>query len=55
VDLPSSSSSGAGENLSVSLALTFQGSFTGTKQIYMYAADTTGMASGWQWRGSWNP
>lgn len=55
VNLSSSTASGSLAQLLVDLAITFQPGFTGTKQIYMYTADTTGMTSGWQWRGFWIP
>jgi len=48
----SSSASGSGNNLTVTLILTFQAAFGGTKNIYMEVYDGTG-DSGWQQRGSW--
>jgi hypothetical protein len=53
VNAASSSVSGSGNNLTVNLALSFQASFTGTKNIYMDAYD--GPDSGWQLKGSWIP
>jgi len=53
LDGPSSSVSGSGSALTLDLALTFQPAFSGTKYIYMFAADTTGLNSGWQQRGTW--
>jgi len=50
-----SAASGSGATLYIDLAVIFQPAFQGTKQIYMHAADTTGLNSGWQWRGSWTP
>ena len=50
----SSTASGSGTTLTLDVALTFKGEFAGTKNIYMYAADTSGLNSGWQTRGSWS-
>ena len=49
-----SSFSGAGTTLTVDLVLSFKAAFAGTKNIYMFAADTTALDSGWQLRGAWN-
>jgi len=54
VDGAASSVSGSGDTLTLDLALAFQQMFAGTKNIYMYVADTSGMNSGWQQRGNWN-
>jgi len=48
-----SSALGSGNNLTVNLALTFQAAFTGTKNIWSYAADSSGQVSGWQPLGTW--
>jgi hypothetical protein len=48
-----SSAAGSGNNLSVSLALSFTTAFAGAKNIYMYAADKSGASSDWQLRGAW--
>ena len=55
VNLSGSSASGSGEDLAVTLQITFQAGFSGTKRVYQYAADTTGLNSGWWLTGSWNP
>ncbi len=48
-----SSSSGAGNNVTVNLSLTFPTSFGGAKLIYAKAQDVTDMALGWTQVGSW--
>jgi hypothetical protein len=48
-----SSASGAGNNLTVNLAIVFNTGFSGAKNIYMQAVDTGGMQTGWQQRGTW--
>jgi len=55
IDSTVSAASGSGTNLVLDLAISFQPSFSGTKYIYMHAADTSGLSSGWQLRGTWNP
>jgi hypothetical protein len=44
---------GAGNNLTVTFPLTFTTSFSGVKQIDMYAVSTTGQFSGYQTMGTW--
>ena len=44
---------GAGDNLTVTFPLTFTSSFSGVKQIDMYAVSTTGQFSGYQTMGTW--
>jgi hypothetical protein len=51
VNVASSSASGSGNNLTLNLALTFQTSFSGTRNIYMEVYD--GLDSGWQQKGTW--
>jgi hypothetical protein len=46
-----SSASGSGNNLTLSLALTFQTAFSGAKDVYMDVYD--GTDSGWQRKGTW--
>ena len=53
VDSGLSSASGNGATLTVDLALSFKAAFVGTKNVYMYAADTTALNSGWQQKGTW--
>jgi hypothetical protein len=48
-----SSATASGNNLTVNVALTFQGAFEESKTNYLYAQDTSGSASGWQAKGSW--
>jgi uncharacterized membrane protein len=42
-----------GTALTLSLSMTFHPSFNGAKNIYMFAANGSGAASGWQTRGAW--
>jgi hypothetical protein len=53
VNASGSSSSGSGNNLTVSLAISFQPGFAGAKGIYMDALDGVTGYSGWQQKGSW--
>jgi hypothetical protein len=48
-----SSAVNSGNTLTLSVAITFQASFTGTKAIYGYATDQAGANSGWQTLGTW--
>jgi len=50
----SSSVSGSGNNLTLTLALTFNGSFTGNKIFYLSAQDKSANNSGWQALGTWS-
>jgi hypothetical protein len=43
----------SGNNLTLNLAMTFTPAYAGAKNIYMYAADTSGANSGWETLGSW--
>ncbi len=52
VDPAKSSATGSGNNLTLTVALTFQSTFTGARNIYMDAYDSAG-DSGWQQRGTW--
>jgi hypothetical protein len=54
VNAGDSSSSGAGTNLTVNLALTFKPAFSGAKNIYLQTQDAGGLVTGWQQRGTWN-
>jgi hypothetical protein len=49
-----SSVSGSGAQITLNAALAFQSSFSGTRQIYMYASNSLGEVSGWQDLGSWS-
>ena len=48
-----SSVSGSGNNLTVSLVLTFKPAFAGAKNTYMCALDNGGLSSNWQNMGTW--
>jgi hypothetical protein len=50
-----SSFSTSGNNLTLSVALTFTGTFTGTKNVYGYATGNNGLNSGWVQKGTWTP
>src|ERR1700730_10391197 len=50
-----SSFSKSGNNLTLSIALTFSGTFTGQKNAYLYAAGNNGLNSGWVLKGTWTP
>ena len=52
VNLAASSVTISGNTLTLNLALTFTPAFSGAKNIYMYAAGSTGN-SGWQPMGTW--
>ena len=43
----------SGNNLMLTLAMTFAPAYAGAKNIYMYAADVSGANSGWQQLGTW--
>jgi sugar lactone lactonase YvrE len=51
----SSSVATAGNDLTLNVALTFTGTFVGTKNVYLYAAALSGQNSGWIKEGSWVP
>jgi hypothetical protein len=53
INAAGSSASGTGNNLSVDLAITFKSGFHGSKRIYAFAQDASGLASGWQQSGAW--
>ena len=48
-----SSMSASGNDLTVTVTLTFAVSFAGTKTIYMNGADRAGLSSGWLVAGTW--
>jgi GH18 family chitinase len=48
-----SSASGAGSTLDLKLAMTFAPAYAGTKNIFVIAADQTGLSSAWQTLGTW--
>jgi hypothetical protein len=43
----------SGNTLTLNPAMTFQASFAGLKNIYLYAGDVSGSNSGWQQLGTW--
>jgi hypothetical protein len=43
----------SGNTLTLNLAMTFAPGFSGSKNVYMYAANTAGTSSGWQTLGAW--
>jgi hypothetical protein len=46
----------SGNTYTLNLAVTFQAGFTGAKNVYGYASQTTGsLNSGWQTLGTWTP
>jgi hypothetical protein len=49
-----SSFSTSGDNLTLQIALTFTGTFTGRQNVYLYATGTTAN-SGWAKKGTWTP
>jgi len=53
VSLSGSSYTPTGTTLTLNLAMTFQSSYAGAKNVYMYGAGTSGANSGWQDRGDW--
>ena len=55
VDLFQTSVTASGNNLTLTVALTFKPEFRGTKNIYMNAQDTGGNWAGWTSRGTWTP
>jgi hypothetical protein len=53
VNLGASSVTMSGDTLTLTLAMTFTASYAGAKNIYMFAANASGLTSGWQDRGDW--
>jgi uncharacterized protein (TIGR03437 family) len=49
------SASGSGNNLTVTLALTFQPSYTGAKRTFLMATDSGGLTADWLAYGVWYP
>ncbi len=48
-----SSASGSGNNFTVNLRITFLAGFNGAKTTYMQALNNSGVAAGWQVKGTW--
>jgi hypothetical protein len=53
VDAGASTAVGAGNSLTLTLAVTFAGSFAGTKNVYMQLQDLSGALAPWQVKGTW--
>jgi Beta-propeller repeat len=53
VDAGASSTSGSGNNLTVTLALTFKPVFSGAKNVYLDVVNNANALSGWQAKGAW--
>jgi len=53
LNLGYSSAVNSGNDVIVTLNITFDASFAGTKNIYMLATSATGSSSGWKQRGTW--
>jgi FG-GAP-like repeat/Beta-propeller repeat len=45
----------SGNNLTLTVALSFTGTFVGTKNVYLYATGYSGLSSGWVKEGTWTP
>ena len=45
--------SGSGNQLTVSVPVTFQAAFAGAKNVYVYVDDNANLNSGWQTAGTW--
>ena len=53
LDYGASSATGSGNNLTLNLALTFNSSWSGTKNNYSYVSDRGNHAVGWTQMGAW--
>ena len=53
VNTGTSTAQGTGNNLTVTLAITFKPAFFGTKNAYMSVANNSGVFVGWDARGTW--
>jgi Beta-propeller repeat len=51
----SSSVAMMGNNLTLNVAVTFSGTFVGSKNVYLYAAGLSALNSGWVKKGTWAP
>ena len=54
VNVGASSAVTAGTDLNLSLVMTFQPAFGGDKQVYLFAASTSGVTTGWTTAGAWS-
>ena len=52
MNVGAASATPSGNNLTLSVPVTFKPPFTGAKQVWMYATGTTGN-SGWLNKGTW--
>jgi hypothetical protein len=53
IDYAKSSQTASGNNLTLTVYLTFQPAFAGARNVYVYAQDNGSLASGWQQKGAW--
>ncbi len=53
VNVATSSAAKSGNNLTLSLPITFQPGFAGAKSTYLFASDVSGTSTGWQQLGTW--
>jgi hypothetical protein len=54
LDVAATTAALSGNTLTLSLALTFQPSYAGAKNIYLYATDVSGASAAWQQLGAWS-
>jgi hypothetical protein len=55
VNVGSSSGALSGNTYTLNLAITFQGGFTGAKNVYGLATSLGAVSSGWATVGTWTP
>jgi probable HAF family extracellular repeat protein len=55
LNLAGSTASVDGDNVTLALNITFAPGFIGLKKIYMLAANSSGLSSGWFVKGTWTP
>jgi hypothetical protein len=53
LNVATSSATKNGNTLTLNLPLTFQASFAGAKNAYLFGTDASGVATGWELLGSW--
>lgn len=53
VDFAKSSRTASGNNLTLTVYVTFKPAIAGARKVYLFAQDNGGMASGWQQKGGW--
>jgi hypothetical protein len=53
IDFAKSSQTASGNNLTLTVYLTFKPALAGARNVYAYAEDNSALASGWQQKGSW--